>query len=92
MHSGLFDAKAGADERVAALRAAGLPARGSVFTAEDGERTSGPWVVQVLSVDPTAYSGRITPMLANDVVVERETVRRWPRARARWPASTGATS
>ena len=74
VHSGLFDAKAGADERVAALRAAGLPARGSVFTAEDGERTSGPWVVHVLGVDPAAYSGRIAATLANDVVVGRETV------------------
>ena len=54
VHSGLFDAKAGADERVAALRAAGLPARGSVFTAEDGERTSGPWVVHVLGVEAGA--------------------------------------
>jgi hypothetical protein len=45
--------------------------RGSVFTAEDGERTSGPWVVHVLSVEPWAYR-RVAPALANDVVVDRE--------------------
>jgi Phosphodiester glycosidase len=74
VHSGLFGAKTGADERVAALTARRLPARGSVFTAEDGERTSGPWVVHVLKVDPSAYSGRIAPVLSNDAVVDRETV------------------
>lgn len=74
VHSGLFASKAEADERVAALKALGLPARGAVFTAEDGARTSGPWVVHVLSVDPSAYRGRIAPVLANDVVVGRETV------------------
>jgi hypothetical protein len=72
VHSGLFATKAQADERVAAIRAAGIPARGSVFTAEDGESTSGPWVVHVLSVDPSVYRGRIAPTLANDVVVDRE--------------------
>jgi hypothetical protein len=72
VHSGLFDAKAEADERAAQLRAAGLPVRGAVFTAEDGERTSGPWVVHVLRVDPDAYAGRISPVLSNDVVVGRE--------------------
>jgi hypothetical protein len=74
VHSGLFATKAEADERVAAIRAAGFTARGSVFTAEDGTRTSGPWVVHVLSVDPGAYSGQIAPVLANDLVVDRETL------------------
>jgi hypothetical protein len=60
------------DERAGQLRAAGLPVRGAVFTAEDGERTSGPWVVHVLRVDPDAYAGRISPVLSNDVVVGRE--------------------
>ena len=51
-----------------------MPVRGSVFTAEDGGPTSGPWVVHVLSVDPRAYRGQIAPVLANDAVVDRETV------------------
>jgi hypothetical protein len=72
MRSGLFATRALADERIAAIKAAGLPVRGAVFTAEDGERTSGPWVVHVLSVDPLRYPGQIAPVLANDVVVDRE--------------------
>jgi hypothetical protein len=71
VHSGLFATKAEADARAAELRAAGLPVRGSVFTAEDGERTSGPWVLHVLSVSPSAYD-RVDAALANDVVVDRE--------------------
>jgi len=74
VRSGLFATRAEADQRVAALRAAMLPARGAVFTAEDGEPTSGPWVVHVLSIDPAAYAGRIAPTLANDAVADRETL------------------
>jgi hypothetical protein len=72
VHSGLFDTKAESDQRIAAIKAAMIPVRGSVFTAEDGEATRGPWVVHVLSIDPAAYPGRIAPTLANDVVVDRE--------------------
>ena len=72
LHSGLFATKAESDARIAAIRGAGLPARGSVFTAEDGERTRGPWVVHVLAIDPAAYGGRIGPVLASDVVIDRE--------------------
>jgi hypothetical protein len=56
VRSGLFATRAQAHARVAAVRAAGLPVRGAVFTAEDGGRTSGPWVVHVLSVDPRPLS------------------------------------
>ena len=68
VRSGRFASRADADAHVAAIRAAGLPVRGAVFTAEDGGPTSGPWVVHVLSVDPS----RVEPVLANDVVVDRE--------------------
>ena len=71
VRSGLFGTRAQADARGAAIVAAGQPVRGSVFTAEDGGRTSGPWVVHVLSVEPWAYR-RVAPALANDVVVDRE--------------------
>ena len=74
VRSGLFGLRGQADERVAEIRAAGLPVRGSVFTAEDGGPTSGPWVVHVLSVEPDRYRGRIAPTLANDVVADRETL------------------
>ena len=68
VRSGRFATRAAADARVASIRAAGLPARGAVFTAEDGGPTSGPWVVHVLTVDPERADG----VLANDVVVDRE--------------------
>ena len=71
--SGRFATKADADARLAEIRAAGFPVRGSVFTAEDGEPTTGPWVVHVLAVDPAAYRA-VAPALANDVVVDRETL------------------
>src|SRR5918999_2841758 len=71
VRSGLFATRAEADAHASALRAAGFTVRGPVFTAEDGERTSGPWVVHVLSVERKAY-GRVQAALANDVVVERE--------------------
>jgi SPOR domain len=74
VRSGLFATREESDARLAAIRAAGLPARGSVFTAEDGERTTGPWVVHVLRIDPDAFPGRVAPALANDVVVDRETL------------------
>jgi phosphodiester glycosidase/sporulation related protein len=72
VRSGLFATRVEADQRVADIRAAGLPVRGSVFTAEDGGPTTGPWVVHVLTVD--AHRARVTPALANDVVVDRETL------------------
>jgi exopolysaccharide biosynthesis protein len=74
VRSGLFATRAEADARAAAIRAAGMAVRGAVFTAEDGGPSSGPWVVHVLSVDPARYRGSVTPTLANDVVVDRETL------------------
>jgi hypothetical protein len=71
VRTGLFATKADADAKVAELRAAGFTVRGSVFTAEDGERTTGPWVVHVLEIDRHAY-GRVFPALANDLVIDRE--------------------
>jgi hypothetical protein len=74
VRSGLFATRAEADARAAAIRAAGLPVRGSVFTAEDGGPTTGPWVVHVLSIDTHRYRGAVAPTLANDVVTDRETL------------------
>ena len=72
VRSGVFATRAEADARVVAVRAAGFTVRGAVFTAEDGDRTSGPWVVHVLTVDAHRHRGRIAPVLANDVVAGRE--------------------
>jgi len=43
-----------------------------VYTGEDGRRTTGPWVVHVLEVDPEALGGALDARLATDVVPERE--------------------
>src|ERR687893_801778 len=67
VRTGRFATRAEADARAAELRAAGLTVRGSVFTAEDGERTTGPWVVHVLAVDRRAYR-RVEPVLATGLV------------------------
>lgn len=72
VRSGLFETRSAADAHAVELTRAGFSVRGPVFTAEDGERTTGPWVVHVLSVDDAAYAGGVDPVLANDVVVDRE--------------------
>jgi Phosphodiester glycosidase/SPOR domain len=43
-----------------------------VFTGEDGGRTTGPWVVHVLEVDPGRMRAALDAELATDVVPERE--------------------
>ena len=45
-----------------------------VYTGEDGERTTGPWVVNVLEVDPDQFQGNLFPELANDMVTGKETL------------------
>jgi Phosphodiester glycosidase/SPOR domain len=73
VRSGRFADKAAADARTAALRAAGIGTVRTVFTGEDGRRTSGPWVVNVLRIDPSRLAGSVGPALATDIVPGRET-------------------
>jgi len=54
--------------------AAGRPAPRVVFSGEDGGPTSGPWVVNVLDVDPARYGGTVEAALASDLVPGRETL------------------
>lgn len=56
------------------LVAAGYAGARVVFTGEDGGRTTGPWVVHVLEVDPDAFGGGIVPALATELVPGRETL------------------
>jgi hypothetical protein len=44
----------------------------TVYTGEDGGRTTGPWVVHVLKVDPDRYDGTVAPELATEIVPELE--------------------
>lgn len=43
-----------------------------VYTGEDGGRTTGPWVVHVLEIEPATLEGALDARLATDVVPERE--------------------
>lgn len=56
------------------LEADGHP-RGAVrYTGEDGFRTSGPWVVNILEIDPTEFNGTVEPVLANGMIPGLATV------------------
>ncbi|MES1042733.1 phosphodiester glycosidase family protein [Peribacillus simplex] len=46
----------------------------TVYTGEDGEKTTGPWVVNVLEVDQDRFQGHVEPELANDAVTGKETL------------------
>ena len=72
VRSGRFATEAEAVAQRERLVAAGYTGLRVVFTGEDGRRTSGPWVVNVLEVDPARYGGTVTPALATDVVPGRE--------------------
>lgn len=69
---GSFATQAGADALHAELTAKGYTGLRTVYTGEDGGKTTGPWVVHVLRVDPDRYSGEVTPELATEIVPERE--------------------
>jgi hypothetical protein len=43
-----------------------------VYTGNDGEETTGPWVLNVLEVDPDAFEGSLLPELGNAGVAGRE--------------------
>ena len=64
--------QAGADALRARLTADGYAGTRTVYTGEDGGKTTGPWVVHVLKVDPDRYGGTLGPELATEVVPGRE--------------------
>jgi hypothetical protein len=72
VRSGRFTTEAGAEALRERLTAAGRTGLRVVFTGEDGGPTSGPWVVNVLAVDPARYGGTVEAALATDVVPGRE--------------------
>nr|MBA3794937.1 SPOR domain-containing protein [Rubrobacter sp.] len=69
---GKFASQAEADALRAELTADGYAGTRTVYTGEDGGKTTGPWVVNVLKVDPDRYSGTLAPELATEIVPERE--------------------
>ncbi len=65
---GSFAEQAAADELRLALTAGGYAGLRTIYTGEDGGRTSGPWVVNVLHVDPVAFGGTVVPELGTEIV------------------------
>lgn len=54
------------------LAAAGYLGLRVVYTGEDGEKTTGPWVVNVLEVDPARFQGKVTAALATQILPGNE--------------------
>ena len=54
------------------LTAGGYAGPRVVFTGEDGGRTTGPWVVHLLEIDPRAFPGTVFPALGSGIVPGRE--------------------
>jgi len=69
---GKFATQAEADALRAEFTADGYEGTRTVYTGEDGEKTTGPWVVHVLRVNPDRYDGTLAPELATEIVPERE--------------------
>ena len=74
VRTGSFDTQAGADALRAELAARGYTGLRTVYTGEDGNETTGPWVVHVLAIDPDLYNGTLAPELATEIVPGRETL------------------
>jgi hypothetical protein len=69
---GRFTTEAAAQPARDRLTALGYTGLRIVHTAEDGARTTGPWVVHALTVDPDRLAGRLDARLATDIVPGRE--------------------
>jgi hypothetical protein len=72
VRTGSFATQAEADALRAELAAKGYTGLRTVYTGEDGGKTTGPWVVHVLEVNPDLYDGTLAPELATEIVPERE--------------------
>ncbi|MGE6612557.1 phosphodiester glycosidase family protein [Peribacillus sp. NPDC076916] len=71
---GQYQQEADAAEMRNKLSVKGYSGLRTVYTGEDGEKTTGPWVVNVLEVDQDRFQGHVVPELANDAVIGKETL------------------
>ncbi len=71
---GQYQLEADAAEMKNKLSEKGYSGLRTVYTGEDGEKTTGPWVVNVLEVDQDRFHGHAVPELANDAVTGKETL------------------
>ncbi|WP_051348642.1 phosphodiester glycosidase family protein [Peribacillus kribbensis] len=72
VRAGKFKTEQEAKELQLKLTSDGYSGLRVVFSGEDGQKTSGPWVVDVLEVNPKIYKGNIVPELSNDEIPGRE--------------------
>lgn len=72
VRSGRLSTQAQADSRRQQLLAAGYSHARTDYTSLDGSTTHGPWILHVLTIDPSSFHGRLEPYLATDIVPGKE--------------------
>jgi hypothetical protein len=72
VRSGHFSSQAQADSRGQRLLVAGYSHARTDYTSLDGSTTSGPWILHMLTIDPSSFHGRLEPHLATDIVPVKE--------------------
>jgi hypothetical protein len=72
VRSGHFSSQAEADSYRQRLLVAGYSHARTDYTSLDGSTTSGPWILHVLTIDPSSFHGRLEPHLATDIVPVKE--------------------
>jgi hypothetical protein len=71
---GSFKSESDANKLRDELSAKGYQNLHVVYSGEDGGQTSGPWVVNILEVNPRIFQGKIVPELGTGIVPDREKV------------------
>ncbi|MDQ0219199.1 hypothetical protein ELQ35_11715 [Peribacillus cavernae] len=69
---GSFQSESDANKLRDELKGKGYDKSRVVFSAEDGGKTKGPWVVNVLEIDPMKFKGDIQPELGTGIVPGKE--------------------
>jgi len=72
VRSGHFSSQAQADSRRQRLLVAGYSHARTDYTSLDGSTTTGPWILHVMTIDPSSFQGRLEPHLATDIVPGKE--------------------
>lgn len=71
---GAFQTEEAAKELQQELAGIGYTGLRTVYAGEDGQQTTGPWILNVLEVDPNSFNGSILPELGKDKVQDKETL------------------
>jgi exopolysaccharide biosynthesis protein len=72
VHVGSFQSESEANKLRDELNAKGFTKSRVVFSAENGEKTTGPWVINVLKIDPKKFKGQVLPELGTEIVPKKE--------------------